>query len=157
MSIAIFPGSFDPITNGHLDIIKTSSKIFDKVIVAVSYNINKKSFLPLETRKELIIKSVSDIKNVNVETYTDLTVDFAKKCSAEVIIRGLRNSADFEYEQQMAGVNFMLSPKLQTIFLLTKPEFSSISSSVVREIVQNNGNISNFVPFAVKEYLDSAL
>lgn len=149
MSIAIYPGSFDPITNGHLDILKSGAEIFDKVIVAVSYNINKQGFLPIETRIELIKQSVLDLKNVEVVSYEGLTVDYAKKIGANVILRGLRNQNDFEYELQISQTNNALWNDLKTVFLITKPEYSYISSSMVREVFAHGGDISKFVPEAV--------
>lgn len=152
MTIAIYPGSFDPITNGHIDILKSGSEIFDKVIIAVSYNVNKKGFLPIDKRVELIKKSVSHIKNVEVDTFTGLTVEYAKKQNADVLLRGLRTSFDFEYELQLSQTNNALYNDLKTVFLITKPEYNFISSSMVREILANKGDISKFVPEAVNEY-----
>ena len=152
MTIAIYPGSFDPITNGHIDILKSGSEIFDKVIIAVSYNVNKKGFLPIDKRVELIKKSVSHIKNVEVDTFTGLTVEYAKKQNADVLLRGLRTSFDFEYELQLSQTNNALYNNLKTVFLITKPEYNFISSSMVREILANKGDISKFVPKAVNEY-----
>lgn len=153
MTIAIYPGSFDPITNGHLDILKSGSEIFDKVIIAVSYNINKKGFLTVDQRVELIRKSVQDLKNVEVDTFEGLTVEYAKKKGADVLLRGLRTSFDFEYELQLSQTNNALHKDLKTVFLITKPEYNFISSSMVREILLNNGDISNFVPKYVNEFL----
>lgn len=152
MNIAIYPGSFDPITNGHLDILKNGAEIFDKIIVAVSYNVNKQGFLPVETRIELIKKSVEGLKNVEVDSYQGLTVDYAKKKGANVILRGLRNQNDFEYELQISQTNNALQSDLKTIFLITKPEYAYISSSMVREILTHKGDISKFVPNAVSEH-----
>ena len=153
MTIAIYPGSFDPITNGHLDILKSGSEIFDKVIIAVSYNVNKKGFLTVDERVELIKKSVAHLSNVEVDFFEGLTVEYAKKKGADVLLRGLRSSFDFEYELQLSQTNNALNPDLKTIFLITKPEYNFISSSMVREILVNNGDISKFVPKAVEEYL----
>ncbi len=153
MNIAIYPGSFDPFTNGHLDILKNGAEIFDKVIVAVSYNVNKQGFLPIEQRIELIKKSVSDLKNVEIDSYEGLTVDYAKKIGANVILRGLRNQNDFEYELQISQTNNALWNDLKTVFLITKPEYGYISSSMIREILAHNGDVSKFVPSAVNEYL----
>ena len=153
MTIAIYPGSFDPFTNGHLDILKSGSEIFDKNINAVAYNENKKGFLSITERVDLIKKSVSHLKNVEVDTFQGLTVDYAKKKNADVLLRGLRTSFDFEYELHLSQTNNMLNKDLKTVFLITKPEYSFISSSMVREILANNGDISNFVPEAVYEYL----
>ena len=153
MTIAIYPGSFDPITNGHLDILKSGSEIFDKVIIAVSYNMNKKGFLSVEERVNLIQKSVSHLKNIEVDAFDGLTVEYAKKKGADVLLRGLRTSFDFEYELQLSQANNALNRELKTVFLITKPEFNFISSSMVREILANNGDISKFVPVEVYEYL----
>ncbi len=153
MTIAIYPGSFDPITNGHLDILKSGSEIFDKVIIAVSYNSEKKGFLTTEERVELIKKSVTGLQNVEVDSFEGLTVEYAKKKGADVLLRGLRTSFDFEYELQLSQANNALYGDLKTVFLITKPEYNFISSSMVREILSNNGDISKFVPNAVDEYL----
>lgn len=153
MTIAIYPGSFDPITSGHLDILKSGSEIFDKVIIAVSYNINKKGFLTVEERVDLIKKSVLHIPNVEIDCFEGLTVEYAKKKGADVLLRGLRTSFDFEYELQLSQANNALNPDLKTVFLITKPEYNFISSSMVREILVNKGDISKFVPKPVEEYL----
>ena len=153
MKTAIYPGSFDPITNGHLDILKSGSEIFDKVIIAVSYNVNKKGFLSVDERVDLIKKSVAHLDNVEVDAFEGLTVEYAKKKQADVLLRGLRTSFDFEYELQLSQTNNALFGDLKTVFLITKPEFNFISSSMVREILLNKGDISKFVPKAVEEYL----
>ena len=155
MTIAIYPGSFDPITNGHIDILKSGAEIFDKVIIAVSYNINKKGFLPIDIRTKLIEESVKDILNVEVDSFQGLTVEYAKKRNASVLLRGLRTSFDFEYEMQLSQTNSALYKGIKTVFLITKPEYNFISSSAVREILVNKGDISAFVPNAVHEYLKS--
>lgn len=155
MTIAIYPGSFDPITNGHIDILKSGAEIFDKVIIAVSYNINKKGFLPIDIRTKLIEESVKDIPNVEVDSFQGLTVEYAKKRNASVLLRGLRTSFDFEYEMQLSQTNSALYKDIKTVFLITKPEYNFISSSAVREILVNKGDISAFVPNAVSEYLKS--
>lgn len=153
MTIAIYPGSFDPITNGHLDILKSGSEIFDKVIIAVSYNVNKKGFLPVDTRVDLIRKSIEGLKNVEVDAFEGLTVEYAKKKGACVLLRGLRTSFDFEYEMQLSQTNNALNDEMKTVFLITKPEYNFISSSMVREILANNGDITKFVPESVCEFL----
>lgn len=155
MTIAIYPGSFDPITNGHIDILKSGAAIFDKVIIAVSYNINKKGFLPIDVRTKLIEECVKDIPNVEVDSFQGLTVEYAKKRNAAVLLRGLRTSFDFEYEMQLSQTNSALYKDIKTVFLITKPEYNFISSSAVREILVNKGDISAFVPDAVSEYLTS--
>lgn len=153
MKTAIYPGSFDPITNGHLDILKSGSEIFDKVIIAVSYNVNKKGFLSVDERVDLIKKSVAHFKNVEVDAFEGLTVEYAKKVGADILLRGLRTSFDFEYELQLSQTNNALYSDLKTVFLITKPEYNFISSSMVREILANKGDISKFVPQAVNKYL----
>lgn len=155
MTIAIYPGSFDPITNGHIDILKSGSEIFDRVIIAVSYNINKQGFLSVEERVDLIKKSVAHLKNVEVDAFEGLTVEYAKKKNADVLLRGLRTSFDFEYELQLSQTNNALNKDLKTVFLITKPEYNFISSSMVREILANNGDISKFVPEEVNTFLKS--
>jgi len=124
LTTAIYPGSFDPITNGHLDVLERASKIFKKVIIAVLVNPNKNSFLSTETKVALIKESVSHLNNVEVDSFMGLTVEYAKAKNANVLIRGLRAVSDFEYEMQMAQINQNLGPELDTIFLITKqPEF----------------------------------
>ena len=153
MKIAIYPGSFDPITNGHLDILKNASEIFDEVIIAVAHNINKNGFLTVEERVNLIKKSIKDLPNVKVDSFSGLTIEYAKKHNAEVLIRGLRAVSDFEYEMQLSQANSALCASIKTVFLTTKPEYNFISSSTIKEILSNNGDISKFVPDAVNEYL----
>ena len=125
MTIAIYPGSFDPFTNGHLDILKSGSEIFDRVIIAVSYNSDKKAFLPIETRVELIKEAVSSLNNVEVDSYNGLTAEYAKSKGATVLLRGLRNSIDFEYELNLSHANKALNNDLKTIFLATKPALTA--------------------------------
>mgnify|MGYP002521861133 FL=1 len=153
MKIAIYPGSFDPITKGHLDILKNASGIFDKVIIAVAHNGEKKGFLSTEERVELIKKSIKGLENVEVDAFEGLTIEYAKKRGAEILIRGLRAVSDFEYEMQLSQTNSALCDEIKTVFLTTKPKYNFISSSTIREILQNNGDISKFVPQAVNEYL----
>ena len=153
MKISIYPGSFDPITKGHLDILKNASGIFDKVIIAVARNGEKKGFLSTEERVELIKKSIEGLDNVEVDAFEGLTIEYAKKRGAEILIRGLRAVSDFEYEMQLSQTNSALCDEIKTVFLTTKPKYNFISSSTIREIIQNNGDISKFVPQAVNEYL----
>ena len=157
MKIGVYPGSFDPITNGHLDIIKRASNIFDTVIIAVACNINKKEFLDTSTRISLINECTSDIKNIKIVQYTGLTVDFAKKVEASCIIRGLRNSNDFEFEKDLAQTNMALDSSIETITLYTKPDLSYISSSMVKELIVNNGNVESYVPQSVSKYLKTIM
>lgn len=153
MTIAIYPGSFDPITNGHLDILKSGAEIFDKVIIAVCYNANKQGFLPIDVRTKLIEECTKNIPNIEVDSFEGLTVEYAKKRGATVLLRGLRTSFDFEYEMQLSQTNHALFGDIKTVFLITKPEFNYISSSCVREILLNKGDIRGFVPDTVCEYL----
>ena len=140
-------------TLGHLDIIRRASKLVDEVIMAVVANPGKSPLLPIEMRSELIREVVKDIPNVAVDTFQGLTVDFAKNNQISVIIRGLRAVSDYEAELGMAQTNKQLLPELETIFLMTKPEYSFISSSTVKEIARLGGDVSQFVPTAVNSYL----
>ena len=155
MTIAVYPGSFDPVTNGHLDILNQSSKIFDKVIIAVANNINKKSFLSLKERITLIEKVTESFSNVEVDYFEGLTINYAVEKGANVLIRGLRSVSDFEYEYQMAVTNSALNADIKTVFFAANPTLSFISSSMVKEIYLNDGDISDFVPKDVNDYLKS--
>ena len=154
---AIYPGSFDPITNGHIDVIKRASRIFDQVIIAVSQNINKKSFLSEKEKIEAINLSLEGLKNVEIIAFDSLLVDFAKSINTQIILRGLRAVSDFEYEFQLAGMNKHLDKNIETFFLTPSEEFSNISSSLVREILMLGGDISSFVPQEVEKILISKL
>lgn len=153
MVTAVYAGSFDPITYGHLDIIDGGAKIFKKLIVAVAYNCDKKPFLDVETRVRLIKECTSSYTNIEVCSFEGLTVELAKRVRADVLLRGLRNTADFYYEKELAEINAKLSKDVKTLFLPAKLEHSFISSSAVREILLHKGDISNFVPANVQEYL----
>ena len=153
MKIAVYPGSFDPITKGHLDILKTGAEIFDKVIIAVARNSEKKGFLTVDERVKLIKESIVEIENAEVDSFEGLTIEYAKKRGAKVLLRGLRAVSDFEYELQLSQANSSLSSDIKTVFLTTKPKYNFISSSTIKEIYLNNGDISKFVPDAVFEYL----
>lgn len=155
MRIAIYPGSFDPITKGHLDILKTGAEIFDKVIIAVARNSEKKGFLSIEDRVRLIRESIKDIQNAEVDSFEGLTIEYAKKKGAKVLIRGLRAVSDFEYELQLSQANSALCSDIKTVFLTTKPKYNFISSSTIKEIHINHGDISKFVPEPVYEFLHS--
>ncbi len=148
MKKAIFPGSFDPITNGHYDIIKRGVSLFDEVIVAIGVNSEKKYMFSLEDRKRFIEEAFKDEPKVRVITYSGLTIDLCKKENAEFILRGLRNPADFEFEKAIAHTNRMMS-KIETVFLLTAARTSFISSSIVRDVLRNGGDISKLVPESV--------
>lgn len=153
MKIAVYPGSFDPITLGHIDVLKDGAQMFDKVIITVSNNISKNSLLTVEERVNLIRQSVKDIPNVEVDSFDGLTVEYAKSKNATILLRGLRAVSDFEYEMQLSQTNRSLDENIKTVFLITKPEYNFISSSSVKEILKNNGDISKFVPQPVNDYL----
>lgn len=148
MRKAIFPGSFDPITNGHFDIIKRGVSLFDEVIVAIGVNAEKKYMFSLEDRKRFIEEAFKDEPKVKVITYSGLTIDLCKKEKANFILRGLRNPADFEFEKAIAHTNRVMS-KIETVFLLTAARTSFISSSIVRDVLRNGGDISQLVPESV--------
>jgi pantetheine-phosphate adenylyltransferase len=147
--IAVFPGSFDPITLGHFDIITRSVSLFDEVIVAIGVNADKKYMFSLEERKQFIEESFKNVPQISVVTYEGLTIDLCKKLRAQFIVRGLRNPADFEFEKAIAHTNRKLS-KIETVFLLTAADTSYISSSIVRDVIRNGGDYSLLVPGAVK-------
>ena len=151
MKVAVYPGSFDPITCGHLDIIKRSCKLFDKVIVAVLNNSAKKPLFTAEERKDLINKCVKDIPNCEVESFDGLLVEYAKEKKADTIIRGLRAISDFEYEFQMALLNKKLNPDVETMFMVTDLNCLYISSSVVKEIYRYGGDTKGLIPDEITE------
>ena len=144
--VAIYPGTFDPVTNGHIDIIKRACKIFDKIIVAVADNRDKNTMFSLNKRVELMKKAVNRFDKIEVKSFSSLLVDFAKKENANIIIRGLRAVSDFEYELQMGYANSSLNSEIETIYLMPTLENAFISSSVVRSILKYNGDISHLVP-----------
>ncbi|MDF1548186.1 MAG: pantetheine-phosphate adenylyltransferase [Bacteroidales bacterium] len=144
--IAIFPGSFDPFTIGHESIIKRAIPLFDKIIVAIGYNSAKSGYFPLEKREKWIRAIFEEESTVSVATYEGLTAEFCKKVNAKYILRGLRTAADFEYERAIGQMNKMLDQNIETIFMLTKPEHSPISSTIVREVIRHGGDASQFVP-----------
>jgi pantetheine-phosphate adenylyltransferase len=143
---AVFPGSFDPITLGHQSLVLRAAEMFDKIIVAVGTNTSKNYYFTEEQRMQKVKKSFEHVSNVEVMAYNGLTVDFCMAHQARYIIRGLRNSNDFEYERAIADMNQALHPQIETIFLITKPQYSSISSTIVREILKNKGNVEQFLP-----------
>ena len=151
--IAIYPGSFDPITNGHVDLIKRASKIFDEVIIAITQNANKSSFLSIDQRVGAVKSSIESLSNTRVLSFNSLLVDFARDHDAQIIIRGLRAVSDFEYEFQLSGMNKRLNSEIETLFMTPSEEFANISSSLVREILSLGGDISPFVPSQVKTIL----
>lgn len=152
MRRAVFPGSFDPITNGHFDIIKRGVSLFDEVIVAIGVNADKKYMFSLEDRKTFIENAFANEPKVKVITYTGLTIDLCAKMDIQFILRGLRNPADFEFEKAIAHTNRDLS-KIETVFLLTAASTSYISSSIVRDVLRNGGDVVKLVPFSVPSKL----
>ena len=149
MRIAVYPGSFDPITNGHLNIIKRASKLYDRLIVGVLDNINKKPLFSAFERKEMIDELIKDLPNVSCDVFSGLLVDFAKQNGASVIVKGLRTVADFEYEFQMALLNKALDPEYETMFMMTDSKYSYISSSMVKEVAKYKGELEGLAPFNV--------
>ncbi|MBE9118369.1 pantetheine-phosphate adenylyltransferase [Lusitaniella coriacea LEGE 07157] len=144
--IAIYPGSFDPITLGHLDIIERGSKLYEKVIVAVLCNPNKQALFPISQRVEQISRCTQSLPNIEIDSFTGLTVDYAKSRQAGVLLRGLRVLSDFEGELQMAHTNKTLSPEIETVFLATSTEYSFLSSSLVKEVARFGGSLDRLVP-----------
>ncbi|MBO8176408.1 MAG: pantetheine-phosphate adenylyltransferase [Bacillus sp. (in: Bacteria)] len=151
--IAVCPGSFDPITYGHLDIIQRGAKVFDEVYVCVLNNSSKKPLFTVDERVQLIEEVTKPIPNVKVDTFQGLLVDYAKSVNANAIIRGLRAVSDFEYEMQITSVNRVLNEDIETFFVMTNNQYSFLSSSIVKEVAKYNGNISELVPKPVEEAL----
>jgi pantetheine-phosphate adenylyltransferase len=147
--IAVFPGSFDPLTIGHEAIVLRALDIFDEIIIAVGANALKKSFYSLETREEAIKKVFKGESRIRVDHYEGLTVDFCRRNGAAYLLRGLRTAADFEFERAIAQVNRVLAPDVESVFLLTVPEHSHINSTIVRDIIRSGGDASMFVPAAI--------
>ncbi len=151
MKIAVIPGSFDPITNGHLDIIRRTASLFDKVYVAVMNNSSKKPLFTAGERISLIKRVTGDIPNVEAESFDGLLVDYARQKGALFIVKGLRAVSDFEYEFQMALTNKSLAPEIETFFITTSRSYSYLSSSIVKEVARYGGSISEFVPKEIEE------
>jgi pantetheine-phosphate adenylyltransferase len=147
--IAVFPGSFDPITNGHVDIVQRAVGLFDKIIIAVGQNAQKKYMFTREQRVTYIKNAFEGVDEIEVMDFEGLTVDFCRSVGARYILRGLRNPADFEFEKAIAQANRMMDHQLETVFLLTDPEFAAISSSIVRDVYRNGGDVSMFVPVTI--------
>lgn len=147
--IAIFPGSFDPVTKGHESIVLRALPLFEKIIIAIGVNAEKKGFFPVEKRVKWLEAVFGDYPQIEIQTYSGLTVDFCKSNNVKYILRGLRTSADFEFERSIGQVNKQMYPELETVFLLTVPEHTAINSSIVRDIIRNNGDAKPFVPWQV--------
>lgn len=153
MRTAVYPGSFDPITNGHLDVIQRAARLFDRVIVAVAINESKTPMFSMAQRKELTAKAVEHLPNVEVDTFTGLLVDYVEAKKGEAVIRGLRAVSDFEFEFQLALMNRKLNEKVETIFMMPKETYTFISSRMIKEIARLGGDISSFVPVHVEQAL----
>ncbi|RLD87427.1 MAG: pantetheine-phosphate adenylyltransferase [Bacteroidetes bacterium] len=150
MKRAVFPGSFDPITLGHVSVVNRALPLFDEIVVAIGINSEKRGMFSLLQRKQWVEKVFIDEPNVRVETFEGLTVDYCKKIHARFILRGLRTSADFEFERGIGQVNRKLAPQIDTIFILTEAEYTPVSSSIVRDVIKHGGDISGLVPDVVK-------
>ena len=148
--IAIFPGSFDPFTIGHESIVCRSMHLFDEIIIAVGANSTKSNMFSLDQRLTCIGEIFQDCPTIRVESYEGLTIDFCKKKHAQFILRGLRNSTDFEYEQSIAMMNRSMNPEIETLFILSLPEHAAISSTIIREIFRNGGDVTPFVPQVIR-------
>lgn len=157
MKVAVYPGSFDPITKGHLDIIERASRTFDKVVVAVMYNRSKKPLFSPEERKTLIEGCTAHLDNVSVDTHEGLLVDYLKANDHHIIVKGLRAISDFEAEFQMASVNQKLYPAMETVFIMTRTDFMYLSSSIVKEVFNFGGDISGFVTEPVQKAMQLKL
>lgn len=155
--IGIYPGSFDPPTLGHLDVIERAAKIFDRLVIGIGINSSKAPLLTVSQRQEALQQATRHLKNVEIQPFEGLLVGFAEKVGAKSIVRGLRATADFEYEFQMAMVNRRLNTDIECVFLMTKWEYSYLSSSIVKEVAQLSGDISELVPAAVLPYVLEAL
>lgn len=153
MFIAVYPGSFDPVTNGHIDIIERAARIFERVIVAVIENPDKQPLFTIKEREDMLRAVTAHLRNVEIDSFSGLTVNFVKSRGAQVIIRGLRAVSDFEYEFQMALINRKLNPDIETVFLMTNEKFSFLSSSAVKQMARYGGSTSNLVPPQVEEQL----
>ena len=156
MNIAVFPGSFDPITSGHVDLVKRSLPIFDKVIVAVGVNTQKSTLFTLEQRLDWLKKVFKEEKKVEVSFFNGLTVNFCKEKNARFLLRGLRNGSDFDYEKTISQLNSIIGDQLETVFLISSPEYSYISSTIVREIIKGGGEVDKFIPSEIAHEMMSA-
>ena len=151
MKIAVFPGSFDPITKGHVDLVNRAIPLFDKIIVAVGVNSQKKYLFSLDQRLEMLEKVFADDNTVHVGQFEGLTVNYCKAKGARYLLRGLRNASDFDYEKTISQLNHIIGDEIETVFLISKPEYSHISSTIVREIIKGKGNIEPFIPAEIQE------
>ncbi len=157
MKRAVYPGTFDPITYGHLDVVRRGAQVFDEVLVGVSQHPEKRPLFALEERAEMVRRMVADLANVSVETFSGLAVDFVRSKDARVILRGIRTVSDFEYEFQMALTNRQLAPELETVFVMSDQRYAFFSSRLIKEAVARGGDVSAFVPEAVAGALKAKL
>ena len=157
MRTAVYPGSFDPITNGHLDVIQRAAKLFDNVIVAVAKNESKNPFFSMTQRQELCAQAVAHLPNVTVDSFTGLLVEYVERMQGDAVVRGLRAVSDFEFEFQLALMNRKLNERIETIFMMPKDTYTFISSRLVKEIARLGGDVSSFVPRVVQEALANRL
>lgn len=146
MNIALFPGSFDPVTKAHVDIVKRSLGLFDKVYIGIGVNSSKTSFLSIETRQQMLRAVFANEPKIHIVAYEGLTADFCQSINANYMIRGIRTVSDFEYEKAIAQMNHSMAPEIESIFIVSKPGYSSISSTIVREIMKYHGDVSQFIP-----------
>jgi pantetheine-phosphate adenylyltransferase len=147
--VAVFPGSFDPITRGHESVIRRALPLFDRIIIAIGKNQEKKCYFPLEQRISWVSQIFKTTPNIEIQVYDGLTVDFCHKTGAKFILRGLRTSADFEFERSIGQMNKAMNPDIETVFLLCSPEYASLSSSIVRDIFRNGGRVDQFIPVGI--------
>lgn len=157
MQIAVYPGTFDPITNGHIDVIKRAARIFDKLIVAISHNPGKTPFFDIKERIALAEQALAEMNNITIISFDNLLVDCARENNAQILVRGLRAVSDFEFEVQLSGMNRRLNPEVETVFIAAAQEHAFVSSSLVREIARLHGDVTEFVPAVVKQALDKRL
>jgi pantetheine-phosphate adenylyltransferase len=148
--IAVFPGSFDPITKGHVDLVYRALSVFDKIIVAIGTNDQKRYLFPVEQRIEWLKNVFSSNQKIEVDHFENLTADYCKKIGARFLLRGLRNASDFDYEKTISQINHIIGEGLETYFLISKPEYSHISSTIVREVIKGGGDASSFIPKEIK-------
>ena len=153
MKIALFPGSFDPVTKAHVDIVKRSLGLFDKVYIGIGANSSKPGFLTIEKREQMLLAVFENEPKIHIVAYEGLTVNFCKSIGADYMIRGIRTVSDFEYEKAIAQMNHALVPDIESIFIVSKPGYSSISSTIVREILRHHGDVEQFIPAAALPFL----
>ncbi len=153
MKVALFPGSFDPITIAHVDILSRALPLFDKIVVGIGLNSAKQNLLSASTREEMVQTIFAGDNRIEVQLYEGLTVDFCRRIKAHYMVRGIRSASDFEYERAIAQINQTMMPDVETILLLSKPEYSAISSTIVRDILRNKGDVSPFVPEGALRFL----